>query len=205
MKTVFSLLHTSLTERSGDPLQNVVGPLLFQSSNAARDALLSSLRTHLSRFHPELVAIQSEALGVDLSNYSDDDGEQLRDSEALYLLSSEESTITLDALCDWVNKARSGTPFSFRIQEVPVSSFIEMAMDADAIEIDGNFIRNFSLASPDELALDHSAFLDASMVDDDFVRLEFSISLGDAQNATYCSSSKSWNVGKLSVAFFQLR
>lgn len=210
MNTVFSLVYTGSCKTATNPINSIKGPFLFQSLSAAQDALLVYIRHRFAETYADLLVEQVESFGVDLSIYFGVSEDYLTSDEAFFMLMSEKEKLNFDVLSRWLKDIDNDEDiiFDFKIEELPTISFIEQAEKADAVEINGNFIRHFNVFPALKIEDVFSTFLDASMVNDDHDDVRYDISLSEAQNATYCTQSKSWTVGSLgslSVTFIHFK
>jgi hypothetical protein len=94
-----------------------------------------------------------------------------------------------------------GIQFEYAIKEVPTKSFIEAVWDADAIEINGNFIRHFNIETNIHKKAE-GQFIEASMIDDDFNELNYEITYDQAMAAKYDNATGCWSVGGHDVVLY---
>ncbi|MCU7556088.1 hypothetical protein OCL06_15965 [Alteromonas sp. ASW11-19] len=203
MNTVFSLVYFEASKKASNLLNVTNGPSLYQSEREAQAALLAYIRNRLAEAYTDLLAEEAASYGVNIMQYTDNNDEPMTSDEAFHMLMCEKEKLNFSVLTAWFRDVANDDEmyFDFKIEELPTTSFIELATSADAIEVDGNFIRHFHVVSADELEDDHSIYIEASMVDDDLNKYDYDISLSEAQNATYCPVKKLWTVGELDVSF----
>ena len=100
----------------------------------------------------------------------------------------------------WLAKEK-GIQFEYEIKEVPTKSFIEAVWDADAIEVNGNFIRHFNIETNIHKKAE-GQYIEASMIDDDFNELNFEFSYDQAMAAEYDNATGCWSVGGHDVVLY---
>lgn len=201
MKTTFSLVFFECCKNVSDLINITNGPFLFNSKESAQEKLLDYVRNRIAEAYPDLLAEDAGTWGVDLFNYTDDSDEAMSADEAYALLLNEKEKLTFDVLVNWFSGIANDEDmyFGYKIEELPTTSFIEELNNADAIEIDDNFIRYFNLTPDEQLESEDSILLDASLVDDDLNRFEYYISSTEAKNATYNSQQQCWEVIGLNI------
>jgi hypothetical protein len=83
----------------------------------------------------------------------------------------------------------------FSIDELPTSSFIEKLETANAIEIDGNFIRHFNVLSSDEVVSDDlDVYLNAYFISNVFTKIEYEFSYNEVMDAYFEVDKKTWRI-----------
>lgn len=201
MNTTFSLVYFECCKSASDVLKVINGPFLFESKESAQDKLLGYVRNRIAEAYPDALAENVGTWGVDLFDYKDGSDEPMTTDEAYALLLGEKETITFDVLVDWFSEITNDESmyFGYKIEELPIASFIEELNKADAIEIDGNFIRHFNLTPDEELEDEDGVLLDASVVSGDMDKYEYYVSVAEAEEATYDSQQKLWKVKGLDV------
>lgn len=196
MKTSFSLTYVECAKSTSNILDSIVGPVLFATHESAVDALFLYVRSRLLSDGLEEVFKEYIASSDTLSDYNANDAMG-------YILSDfDEKASLIDYYFDFMSGHSNHSSYS--ITELPIVSLIDQIIDADAIEIDGKFIRSFNLPSPEEysdnlLQNDLSVLLDAEFVDAELNLFEFSFSVEELTSASYDPVTKVWKVGEFDV------
>ena len=184
MKTVFSLMYFECPTGTENMLEAIVGPFLFQTETAAVNKLFMYVKDRITGDNLE------EIVEGFLGEHQDVALDSLNDIES--------NNAHKKAFVDYyfkVSNADEGMNVEYAIVELPVSSFVEELNISDAIEIDANFIRHFNVLSPDEESNEVSnMYLEANAG-----AFQYSFSLDDVMNATYCIERKIWGVGGCDV------
>ena len=202
MNTSFSLTYLECAHSTVDILEELKGnTTLYSSYESALDALFMYVRDRLSdgledvfedymNSHEELEGFSfKEAMGFILNNF--DEKEKLVD----YYFNSMKS---------------DNNHAEYSIKELPTESLIDQLILADAVEIDGNFIRHFNLPSPEDysdnlLNNDLSSFFECELVDDEYKNIKYNFSVEALNDAVYCPVTKVWKVsGEFSVLPYRL-
>lgn len=203
MKTVFSLVYFDCQLPSNNPLKDAIGPILFESKDEAELFVLNRVVERITESHADYFVNMVEEAGADTSGFKND-GEPFEFQELMSFIYADnefDSKRVIDWFLEFHNDEE--TFFDFKIEELATKSFLEELGTADAIEIDGNFIRHFNLTSDGELESLDDIYLDASMVDDDCNLLEFSVTISEAQDAAYDAEARCWKVGDLDISVFK--
>ena len=205
MNTTFSLVYFECCKKASNLINLTNGPFLFESEDSAKEKLLSHIRNRFAEAYADILSEGAEDYGVDIFNYTNDDDEPMTTDEAYEMLLEEKEKLTFDVLVDWFGGIANDEDmyFGYKIEELPTSTFIEELNKADAIEIDGNFIRHFNLTPNEELEDEESILLEASLVDDDMDKYEYYISVNEAEEATYNFQQKCWKVGEFDICLIK--
>ena len=195
MKTSFSLTYVECSKSTSNILDSIVGPVLFATHESAVDALFLYVRSRLSDGLEDVFEGYIENSDT-LSTYS------ANDAMGYVLNDFDEKVNLIDYYFGFMSDDSSHSSYS--ITELPTVSLIDQIIDADAIEIDGDFIRSFSLPCPEEysnnlLQNDLSVFLEAEFTDAELNLFEFCFSVEELTNANYDPVTKVWKVGEFDV------
>lgn len=201
MNTTFSLVYFECCKNASNLLNVTNGPFLFESKESAQEKLLDYIRNRIAEAYPDALADIAEDCDIDLSDYTDDSDEPMTTDEAYALLLGEKEKLSFNFLVDWFSEIANDDDmyFGHKIEELPTTSFTEELNKANAIEINGTFIRHFHLTPDEELEDDDSILLDMSVIDDDMKKYEYYVSITEAKEATYDPQQKCWKVGELDI------
>lgn len=201
MKTSYSLIIVDCEHASRNIMGNVYGPFLFGSKIEAQSRLLSYIKSRMIDSHLSLLSELALEYLIDPSDYTDGTTFTMTPEQALRMFSENEDTLTPELLSDWYSNLTNDDEcyFAFDIKQVPTTSLMEQLHCADAIEIDGNFIRHFSLASPDDCTSDNDELLDASFGAGDYKECEYSFTKSEIENALYDEALNAWSVVGLHI------
>jgi hypothetical protein len=193
MQTSFSLIYFEGPKTVSDLTSIITGPELFSSRSAAIDKLFLHIENPLIKGLEDV--LQEYIEGHDLLSNDTDPMTNL----AYIKANDEEKLIFVEYYFNYMQDDLWHAGFS--IEELPTSSFFEQLERANAIEIDGQFIRYFSLTSVDDLAgndmeaeLHEQLIFESEIWDDDMNKHVFEFTYGDVMNAYYCSNRKAWRV-----------
>lgn len=208
MNTLISLVFFDCPKDNSNPLSDMNGPLLFQSYSAAQDYLMAYLRRRIANHYVDQLAEDAGTWGIDLFDYTDDtEDNPMTSEEAFNLLMGEQETLFFELLTSWYKTVTQGEAryFDYKITEVPTASFTEELHQADAIEVHGNFIRHFHLTPEEDINSDDDILLDATLTTEDMDKLEYYVSVHEANTATFDSTNNCWNVGDLNIRLVQFK
>jgi hypothetical protein len=185
MNTSFSLIYFECEKSISDLNNAIIGPELFSSRSAAIDKLFMYVEGRLTNGLEDVLDDYIDS-NEDLSNNDDIDVMAYikEDSQQKLALIEHYFEFMKDDICH----------AGFSIEELPTSSFIEKLETANAIEIDGNFIRHFNVLSSDEGGDDLEMYFDATFVDDDYAKFEYEFSLDEVMDAHFNADKKTWRV-----------
>jgi len=176
MKKIFSLTWIDQSKSTFNP-SLLMEAQIFSSKEAAIDSL----------FYYVLGRIKEGAWDAEDCMVSGDFYEKEKIIDYYFNFSSDNETYASYSIC-----------------EQSTTSFMEALDNSDAIEIDGNFIRHFTVASSDEIAQSDEerkdvCIFDASIVDDGFNHINYAFNYHEAMNAKYKPSINGWAVGDMDV------
>jgi len=185
MNTVFCLVYLECSTRTRNIDTALVGPIISSTRESAIDAVFGYVKNRindgLSDVFDNYVESSSEfeELGIngtwDLINNDYD--------EKLALVNYYFDSVDEDDMHSY-----------YEIKELPTSSFIEQLQDADAIEIDGNFVRNFNLLTPEDVAGgDLGSYVEAHYADNE-LDIQYEFNLEQVKGAYFDPNARCWNV-----------
>jgi hypothetical protein len=199
MKTSFSLVYIQTSKNTTNFFKSIVGPQLFENKDAAIDQIYEYISPDIVATHFKNLIKDFKELGIQeiVINKIDVEETLVQVKKALF----EASTESKIKIINWYALTLNNEDmyFQWEIVEVPHKSFKEQIDKADSICIDGNFVRHFNLACIDSIENKENEYFEASMVNDDFNELNWSVSLDDVNRATYNEVSRLWNVGSLEI------
>jgi len=193
MDTVFSLFYYECSKQATDLNKVIIGPQLFTYKNTAIERLYDYVKDRLT-----------DGLEVVMKEYVED--HQLK-YDPLTPFDYIENHVDMLELCEYFFDFMECDDMhaGFSITELPRSTFQEELNNADAIEIDGNFIRYFNVATPEDLADgDFEIYFDAQIVDNEFNNYKYDFSLENVKNATYDCGRKLWLIKGNEVKLFNI-
>jgi hypothetical protein len=201
MNSVYALVYFEACIGTPNLVNVTNGPFLFQTEQAAQEALLVYIRNRFVEAYIDELAEGVAAHDVDICEYTEDNDSPMTVDEAHNMLMHEQAKLNFNTLVPWYSEIANDEQvyFGYKLEQLPTSSFIELVHEADAIEINYDFFRHFHITSVDELDSDTSIFIDAADCNEDGEKFEYYISLTEAQNATYCFMTNTWLVGDLNV------
>jgi hypothetical protein len=186
MNTSFSLIYFECQKSISDLNNAIIGPELFSSRSAAIDTLFLHVERRFKNGIGEILESYIDSNEY-LSNNDDIDVMAYikEDSHQKLALIEHYFEFMKDDLC------HSG----FSIDELPTSSFIEKLETANAIEIDGNFIRHFNVLSSDEVVSDDlDVYLNAYFISNVFTKIEYEFSYNEVMDAYFEVDKKTWRI-----------
>jgi hypothetical protein len=186
MKTSFCMIYFEVGMSVANFAKSIVGPKLFLTQEAAVDELFDYVENQIFDGREDVL----ESMG-DIE--CRDDVERFM-KEAKSSLDGKMSLI--EHYFSYMKDDRNQT--GFLIKEVPTASFIESISRADAVEINGDFIRHFEVKSRDSDGVCDGSepFFDVTLVVDGYSETHYEFTLDDAKNATYDIEREFWIVGK---------
>jgi hypothetical protein len=197
LQTTFSLIYFECAKSILTLSNAIIGPKLFTSRAAAIDKLFLYIEGRLTDGFEDLLEQYIESNEALINSVDLDVMEHIRanSSEQLALIEYYFKYMQ-DDLCH----------AGFSIDELPTSSFVEQLERANAIEIDGQFIRYFSLTSLEHLAdqdiaaqFNEQLLLESEVWDDDMNKHVFEFTYGQAMDAYYDTNNMMWRVNGHSV------
>ena len=203
MNTTFSLVYFNCHKNTSNLLSALNGPFLFDSLEAAQEKLSDYIRNRIADKYPDAIGQYAETCGVDLFGFTDDQHDPISTHEVYLCLVEHKDFFTLKRLVDWYSDTSSheGIYFSYKIEEMPTTSFLEELRKANAIEIEGNVIKDVDV-TPIEKSADTGVLMQVPLIDTNMDAHEHKITLPDAQNATYDVQHKHWIVGDVKFRLF---
>ena len=191
-----------------NPIETMKGPLSFGDESEAIEVLFHHAKNRIADSYSELFSEDADSNNIDILQYTSDDDTPITRDEVIIAIESEYSDpASRKNLIDWYSGvvADSDGYFAYKIEEKPIHGFLEQMHMADAVEIDGKFIRHFNVESVDNYDnLNDQTVMDASMVDDEYNHFEYEILYNEAIDAYYNAQLGSWQVGELSVKFYKV-
>lgn len=188
MKTAYSLIYFECQTGTASMLDAIIGPVLFQSETAAISQLFTYVKSRVvGDDFDEMVEDFAKDVGLSLVDVFEGIEATIEFKKAFvdhyFKVQNEEEDMTVE----------------YAIKELATSSFSEELNSADAIEIDGNFVRHFNVLSSDEECEEaNEMYLEARTGD-----FEYAFSLDDVMNATYCIERKVWVVKGCNVTLIK--
>lgn len=203
MNTTFSLVYFDCNKNSSNLINAVNGPYLFDSLEAAHEKLSDYIRNRITDKYPDEIGLYAGSCGVDLFGFTDDQHDPISTHEVYLCLVEHKEFFTLKRLVDWYSDTSShkGTHFSYKIEEMPTTSFLEELRKANAIEIEGNVIKDVDI-TPNEKLDETGILMQVPLIDINMDVYEYKITYPDAQNATYDTQQKHWRVGDVNIRLF---
>jgi len=200
--TAISLIYCdSDVEKGIGRLSNVNGPFCFSEKQALRAHLLNYVQNRVAEAYTDLFLSDfSEKLSI-----SETEVDGLSANEVFLLLQSNQDVLDFDCLISWYQRVTEGG-FEYKIIEQPTASFLESFCSADAIEVDGYFVRNIEKPSlAGALASPQSTIFDFSEIEGFDCGVNSELTLEQALGATYDLENNVWVVGDLWVQCFSVK
>lgn len=201
-RTTMSLIYCdSDIEKGIGRLSNVNGPFCFSGVQALRSHLLNYVQNRIAEAYFELfLGDFSEQL-----NLTETEVHWMGTKEVFWLLQNNQDFFDFDCLISWYQRVTSGG-FEYKITEQPTASFLESFCSADAIEVDGYFVRNIEKPSlADAIASPHTPVFDFSDIEGFDCRGDSELTLEQALAATYDVQNNVWVIGNLWIQCFSVK
>lgn len=185
MNTVFCLVYLECSTRTRNIETSLIGPVVSSTRESAIDTIFGYVKNRVN-----------DGLRDVFDDYVESSSkfEELGENDIWDLINNDydEKLALVDYYFDSVDEDDMYS--YYEIKELPTSSFVEQLQDADAMEIDGNFVRNFNLLTPEDVAGgDLSSYVEAHYSDNE-LDLQYEFNLEQVKGAYFDSTARCWNV-----------
>lgn len=201
-QTVMNLIYCDADSDEGiGRLSNVSGPFCFSGAQALQSHLLNYVQNRIVEAYLDLFLDDfSEQLSLSTMEVGDPDA-----NEIFLLMQSNQDVLDFDCIISWYQQVTEGG-FEYKITEQPTSSFLESFCSANAIEVDGYFVRNIDTPSlANAIASPQTTVFNFSDIEGFDCGRNPELTLEQALAATYDLNNKVWVVGELWIQCFSVK